>query len=88
MTTRRKVNLTLVFGLMVAMALALVVGVACGPPPDGWQGAGRQYAIGPPPMGGTTGDSGADSAPASPEGGPDGSGDTALPPVDSASGGD
>ena len=88
MTTRGKVTLTLVFALIVAMAGGFVVGVGCGPPPDGWQGAGRQFAIGPPPMGGATADTGADSSPPHPEGGADATGDTASPPFDSGSVGD
>jgi hypothetical protein len=39
--TRRRIAVAVLAGL----CLAIVAILACGPPPEGWQGAGRQYLL-------------------------------------------
>jgi hypothetical protein len=41
------------------LGAGLAAGIACGPPPDGWQGAGRSYNPPAPAQGTTTGDAAA-----------------------------
>jgi hypothetical protein len=57
--------------LAILAGIALASTFACGPPPDGWQGAGRSFV--PPPSSPSGDDSGADSeAPTPPvDAGPD-----------------
>jgi hypothetical protein len=55
---------------LVLGAALVAFSVACGPPPDGWPGAGRSFT--PPPV--STGQGGADT-------GPEPAADTSPPPA-------
>lgn len=58
-----------------AVVSAMLLGVACGPPPDGWPGAGRSFTL-PTASGGSEDAGEADSSPTPPA-------DTGtLPPAD------